>query len=113
MGAPSLSVTNSTLPQPLGLVAGGLGVAMPRKPMVVLRRGDAHLVPVDSGRFLLVEVLPDGTRRPAVRAGFNETDEQASTFPSAESAAFFAVNVLRARGVDSILDIEPLPRSAS
>jgi hypothetical protein len=58
---------------------------------------------------MLVEVQPDGSRKPAVRGGFGETDEKASTFRTPEAAASFAVQVLRAQGVIAMLDIQPLP----
>ena len=74
---------------------------------VVVRRGDARLVPVSSD-CVLVEVRTDGSRVPAVRAIYGEGDRKASTFPSRDKAASFAVLVLRAQGVDSTLDIEPL-----
>lgn len=74
---------------------------------VVVRRGDAQLVPVAS-ECVLVAVQADGTRVPAVRAIYGESDREASTFPSPDAAARFAVEVLRALGVVSTLDIQPL-----
>lgn len=63
-----------------------------------------------SGACLLVAVLPDGSRVPAVRSMFAaEADERASTFSDPDAAARFAVEVLRALGVVATLDIEPLP----
>lgn len=79
---------------------------------VIVRRGDARLVPVADAAFLLVEVRPDGTRVPAVRSMWGEGDVSASTFRTPEQAAFFAVEVLRAQGITSTLDVEPLQPGA-
>lgn len=67
----------------------------------------AHIPTPVTGRCVLVEVRPDGSRVPAVKGAFGEDDLQASTFRDVDSAASFAVDVLRRSGCASVLDIQP------